>query len=334
MWLKYLINSIIKLIISYKLTTMIKSYMKICPNCRWRKTKKDGKRRWKQSYRCHSCRHVRVSRSREKKKRIERLYKEYATHKQTYQELSERTWMNIRTIQRKLDTYKVRRKKAVVPTEIILLIDTTYIWDFGLMLFKDAYWPKLLHHEYVKYETNNAYRSWVKYLQEQGWKIKAIVCDGRKWLLWWFGIIPTQMCHFHQKAIMRRYITKNPTLEPNKELNIIVSWLCKTEKECLEKEIERWYEKHVDFIKERKRSPTTGKMYYVHKRTRSAYYSLKRNMKYLFVWQEYMNDFDIPNTTNGIESEFSHLKPKIHLHRWLRSDRKRKLIDYLLYTRY
>ena len=313
---------------------MIKSYQKICPKCGWRKTKKDGKRRWKQSYKCHECHHVRISSSRQKKILMEYLYKEYAIHKQTYQELSEKKWMNKRTIQRKLDAYEIQRKKEVVPRDIVLLIDTTYIWDYWLMLFKDAYWPKLLHHEYVRYETNDAYRNWVKHLEKQGRKIKAIVCDGRKGLLWGFGAIPTQMCQFHQKAIMRRYITKTPKLAPNRELQSIVKRLCNTEKDCLEKELERRYQQHQDFIKEKKRSPTNGKMNYVHRRTRSAYYSLKRNIKYLFVRQEYLGLFDIPNTTNWIESEFSHLKYKVNLHRWLRSDRKRKLIDYLLFNRY
>ena len=313
---------------------MTKSYKKICPNCQWRNTKKDGKRRWKQSYRCHDCRHVWVSSSRQKKKQIENLYKEFSIRKQTYQEISERTWMHKRTIQRKLDTYVVERKKDIIPQDIILLIDTSYLWDFGLMLFKDAYWSRLLHHEYVDYETNEWYRRGVMYLQQQGWNIKAIVCDGRKWLLWWFDKIPTQMCHFHQVAIIRRYITKNPVLEPNKELKNIVKRLCRTDKSCFEKELERRYKKHQTFIKERKRSHTTWKMYYVHGRTRSAYLSLKRNIKYLFIRQEYLHVLDIPNTSNGIESEFSHLKYKVNIHRWLRLDRKRKLIDYLLYTRY
>lgn len=120
---------------------------------------------------------------------------------------------------------------------------------------------------------------------------------------------------FHQKQIVRRYITKNPKLEPNKELNEIVYWLCKTEKICFENELQRWYTTYENFIKERRISPTTGKKYYVHRRTRSAYYSLKRNLKYLFIRQDHLHQIDIPNTTNGIEAEFSHLKYKVNLHR-------------------
>lgn len=40
--------------------------------------------------------------------------------------------------------------------------------------------------------------------------LHSITCDGRRGLLGSFGDIPTQMCHFHQVAIVRRYLTKNP----------------------------------------------------------------------------------------------------------------------------
>jgi hypothetical protein len=38
------------------------------------------------------------------------------------------------------------------------------------------------------------------------------------------------MCQFHQGQIIRRYITKNPILEPNKELKEIMKWLTQTDK--------------------------------------------------------------------------------------------------------
>jgi hypothetical protein len=57
-------------------------------------------------------------------------------------------------------------------------------------------------------------------------------------------------------------------------------------------------------------------------------------MKYLFVYEDHRWKIDIPNTTNAIEAEFSHFKYKVNLHRWLRRDRKLKLIDYILKSRY
>jgi hypothetical protein len=52
----------------------------------------------------------------------------------------------------------------------------------------------------------------------------------------------------------------------------------------------------------------------------------------LFVYLDYLWQIDIPNTTNGIEWKFSHLKWKVSIHRWLKKDRKIKLILHLLYN--
>ena len=42
------------------------------------------------------------------------------------------------------------------------------------------------------------------------YKVAAIVSDGRKELIQSFGLIPVQMCQFHEVAIMWRYFTKKP----------------------------------------------------------------------------------------------------------------------------
>lgn len=260
------------------------------------------------------------------------MYDDYSHHKQTYKELAVVHWLSIRTIQSYLDTQWLQRSSGVTPTDIILLIDTTYFWSVWLMIFKDASGKDILHYEIVPYETNEAYRRWIRILQDQWWWIKAIVCDWRRWLLWWFGNIPTQMCHFHQQQIIRRRITKKPILEANKELKYITDWLHRTDKQTLQRELERWYERHKEFINEQTVSPNWKKRY-THDRTRSAYYSLKRNLKYLFVYQDYYWILDIPNTTNWLEAVSSHLKYKVNLHRWLREDRKLKLILYLIHSR-
>lgn len=178
------------------------------------------------------------------------LYKEFSEYKQTYKELWDRYKMWIKTIQKYLDMYSITNK-ITKPKKIILLIDTTYFWTFGLMVFKDSKTKKILNYKVVDYETNLAYKEWIQEL-EWVWRIiKAIVCDGRKWLLWWFGKTPTQMCQFHQGQIIRRYITKNPILEPNKELKEIVKWLTQTDKWTFEICLETRYQKHELFLKEK-----------------------------------------------------------------------------------
>jgi hypothetical protein len=58
------------------------------------------------------------------------------------------------------------------------------------------------------------------------------------------------MCHFHQEQIIRRYITKKPALEANKELKEISNRIHRTDKQTLERELERRHVKHEKFFKE------------------------------------------------------------------------------------
>jgi transposase-like protein len=326
-------NSILGAVLWIIFSNMIKSYKKKCKNCRSQCTKKDWTMRGKQRYKCTECKHVWISKSRSKQKiNKEKLYEDRAIHKQTYKELWTTYKISSRTVQKYLDKVWAIKKADIQPREIILLIDTTYFGEIWLMVFKDKTTKKVLHYRIVKYETNEEYKRWVRQLQEEWWIIKAIVCDWRRWLLWGFEDIPTQMCHFHQVQIIKRYITNNPILEANKELKEIVAWLTRTEKEWIRLELERWYKKYESFIKE-KAVDSKGKKYYVHRKTRSAYFSLKRNLEYLFVYHDYLDIIDIPNTTNGLEWMFGHLKYKVTLHRWLREDRKLKLILFLLHSR-
>jgi len=114
------------------------------------------------------------------------------------------------------------------------------------------------------------------------------------------------MCIFHQQQIIRRYITKNPKLEANKELKDIVSMLGKVRESMMQAWLEDWYRKYKIFLKEKNES---GK--YIHNRTRKAYRSLNTNLKHCYTFERYKNKIEIPSTTNSLESTFSHLKQKI-----------------------
>ena len=308
---------------------MCKSYSKTCLKCRSVNTKKDGKRKWRQSYKCKKCWYIWISKRRKKTKvDIERLYEDFSVHKQTYFELANTYKITVKTVQKYLDMKTSSRWKSK-PWEIILLIDTTYFWTFWLMVFKNVYDKSILNCKIVEYETNKWYYDWIKELETAGRIIKGIVCDWRRWLLKMFPDIPTQMCQFHQVQIIKRYITKRPKLKPNIELNEQMKWLTRTDKWTFKIKLDSWYKKHKVWLNE-KWINSKWKSYFIHRRTRSAYRSLISHMDHLFVYENYLSTLKIPNTTNGIESVFSHLKYKVNLHRGLRQDRKIKLIFNLL----
>jgi transposase-like protein len=209
-------------------------------------------------------------------------------------------------------------------------MDTTYFGrSFGVMLFKDNYTKENLLKYYVKTETNSLYKQGILELQNQGYTVEAIVCDGRKGLLQAFPEIPVQMCQFHQAAIIRRYITKNPKLPASIALKEVMSLMKQTDKESFVGALDLWHTKWESFLNERTINEETGKSYYTHKRLRSAYRSLKTNLKWLFTWYDY-DEFKIPNTTNAIDGHFADLKNKLRNHNGLSMKRKMKFIDEFL----
>ena len=305
-----------------------KSYIKRCKKCGSKEIKRDWFMRQKQRYRCKCCFHVFQNKTRAKNINNSRLWNEYVFWKQTYVQLSDKYNKTTKTIQSKLDSYEVK-EKIVKPWKVVILMDTTYFWGFWIMAFKDSSNWDILKAKIVISEKAEDYKKWIEELEQEWWIIEGIVCDWKKWLLGCFWDIPTQMCNFHQSKIITKYLTKKPKLEANIKLKYISSLLTRTDKESFTFWIYEWYEEYREFLKE-KTYYENWRWQYTHRKTRSAYNSLKRNLKYLFIWYDYIWKVEIPNTTNWLEWYFGHLKGKISLHRWLRKERKIKLILSLL----
>jgi len=239
--------------------------------------------------------------------------------------LAEKYNCSIKTIQRRLDSVIVKPADSFNSTANVLM-DTTYFGrKLGVMVFKNSITGEILHKMYVKQETNQLYMLGIKEIARRGIKIQSIICDGRKGLFQMFDDFPVQMCNFHQVAIIRRYLTKNPKMQASKELWKIALLLVKTDKESFSGALEAWYSKWESFLNERK-IDSNGKNRYVHKKLRSAYRSFKTNLPWLFTWYDYY-ELNIPNTTNAIDGHFSDLKNKLRNHNGLSIQRKKKFID-------
>jgi hypothetical protein len=197
------------------------------------------------------------------------------------------------------------------------------------MLFKDAISKENLLKYYVKTETNALYVQGIAELRSRGFKIIAIVCDGRRGLIKSFIDVPVQMCQFHQSAIIRRYLTKRPRMPAAIELMEVLNLMKDTDRESFEGILQQWFDKWKDFLNERTEYPEMKKSSYTHKRLRSAYRSLKHNQPWLFTWYDY-KELNIPNTTNAIDGHFADLKNKLRCHNGLSDKRKRKFIDGFL----
>ena len=237
---------------------------------------------------------------------------------------------SISTIQRRFDKISFNVANPPDPGNTVIIMDTTYFNKHSaVMVFRDYYSRRNIYWNYVTYETIDLYKSGVKHIQNKGWKILGIVCDGRRGLFSSFGNIPVQLCQFHQVAMVIRYITKNPKLQASKELKSIVLELKSSTEKEFTKLLNDWHGKWKYFLDEKSFNPEKNKLHYTHKRLRSAYRSLNTNLKNLFIYQKHP-DLGIPNTTNSIEGMFSGIKKKLRNHAGLKEHRKFKILDYLL----
>ncbi len=160
-------------------------------------------------------------------------------------------------------------------------MDATYWgWRFGVVVFRDVRTSKVLWRKFIrKKETLADYHEGVEWLEQHGFKIEGIVCDGVRGIFQMLSCYRVQMCQFHQVMIVRKHLTSRPELGASRELLALVKSMVHTDKDSFVGAFEDWCDRWDGFLKERSCDPATGRSHYTHKRLRSAYLSLKRNMR-------------------------------------------------------
>ena len=199
----------------------------------------------------------------------------------------------------------------------------------GYLVVRDPHRKENVYWAAIERETLDEYRCARDTLESLGFVIMAVVADGKPGLRPLYKKIPIQMCHFHMKQIITRYLTRRPKLQAGIELREVMHGLCDVREEVFAQELAIWHEKWCMFLAEKTTNPETGRWNYTHKRLRSAYSSLKKHLPYLFTYQKH-SELGIPNTTNGLEGPFAYLKELVRVHRGIKPDLKRKIIDSIL----
>ena len=213
---------------------------------------------------------------------------------------------------------------------MILIVDVTFFSRTnGLCVFREPNTHQNVWWQETVYETTSIYRIGRRHLEKNGFTIQVVVLDGKRGVREVFKDIPVQMCHFHQKQIIRRYLTNQPKLKASIELKDITRTLINTNEKEFTKQLNNWHSKWKDFLKEKTINSETNRWCYTHKRLRSAFRSLKTNLPYLFTYQKYPN-LNIPNTTNSLDGYFNILKSLINVHRGLNSERRYKIVIEIL----
>jgi hypothetical protein len=225
---------------------------------------------------------------------------------------------------------KIVIKKEVAPQATVLIPDTTFFGrTYGVCVFRSPQLKRNLWWTEVSKEIMATYYYGRKILEDKGWIFTAVVVDGRRGMTTVFKDIPVQVCQFHQMKTVTKYLTRRPETPAGQALRAIMLQMPRSNEKEFAKLLYDWKKDWNKILTEKTRILGTRRWYYTHKKVRSAYMSLERNLPYLFTYQKYPG-LNIPNTTNSLDGSFTHLKDKINIHHGLRKDRRYKMIEEIL----
>mgnify|MGYP003403185600 CR=1 FL=1 len=129
-------------------------------------------------------------------------------------------------------------------------MDVTY-WGrgFGVLLALDNRTGIPLYMAFVKSETVKDYQDAVSSIKERGYCIRGLIIDGKQSLFNTFSEYHIQMCQFHMKQILRRYLTLNPKMLVARDLRDLSGRLNKVKENDFKKDYQEWKEKWKDTLK-------------------------------------------------------------------------------------
>ena len=261
------------------------------------------------------------------------LWNEYVFGKQTLRELSEQFKYSKKQLKRWFESFVVGEKQHI-PKAINLVVDATFFGTkdtrlWGVVVFRDFNSKENLWWKFVWDEHTATYMEGRNFLEQKRYKILSVTCDGLPGLLNVFKGIPVQFCHFHQTQIVRRYVTENPKLVAGHELLELMQVLTLTNQGIFTQRLSVYVDRHREFLNEKTLDSKTGHSFFTHRRLRSAIRSIEHNLSHLFTYQIFP-ELKIPNTTNALESHFSHIKDVVRIHRGLSIKMKQKVIHAIL----
>ena len=257
------------------------------------------------------------------------LWNDYVWGKQKLTQLSSRVGKGVKWVRKRLEQVSLERKR-IAPQPAVFIADTTFFGrTWGVCVFRAPHLKRNVWWTDVTREVMATYHYGRKILEERGWTFQAVVVDGKRSMLKVFEGMPIQICHFHQMKTVTKYLTRRPETDAGKALRRIMLVLTKSTEAEFAQLLADWKKEYAYILTDKTYVTGTKHWYYTHKRTRSAYLSMERNLPFLFTYLRYP-ELKIPNTTNSLDGSFTHLKDKVNLHHGLRRDRRYKMIEEIL----
>lgn len=298
-----------------------------------------GNRQGKQRFKCKNC-GILFTQNRKSQRIKNRFiwFKKWVLERQTYKTLSRDSGYSKDTLQRTFYTLLEQSPtiKIIKRQQVNLRVDATYFKQLCLLAYQDDLdgYTQLIrfsdgeHYSEIKEDLDN--------LIHLGIQLESITTDGHKSILKAIKKslpdVIVQRCLVHIQRMCLLWLTRYPKHEAGRRLRSLVLMLLKikthNDKLSWINQLNDWYDLHKDYINEKTFTEHSKRYWYTHKLLRRSYFTIKRALPHMF---HYLQNSKIPNTTNGIEGYFSHLKNHLDLHRGLTPKNRINFIKWYVY---
>jgi hypothetical protein len=223
--------------------------------------------------------------------------------------------------------------------KVHLLIDGSYFPnDLCLILYYDHDLRYVQLYRQTDQEKYKQIKEDLENLKKLGVDVYSVTCDGHKAILKAIlKVYPDaiiQRCLVHVKRQVKNYLSEAPQLFAGRELLHISKKITaiKTHEQCglWLLSMKQWEKQYLSFVNEKAFNADTKRYWNKHKNLHAAYYLIIKAIPNMF-W--YLDDNEIPYTTNRLENYFKHLKEKLTLHSGLRIESKRNFIKWYLHLK-
>lgn len=133
--------------------------------------------------------------------------------------------------------------------------------SWGVLLAFDEHSGFPLYLAFIENETASNYEKAIRSIEERGYTIFGIIIDGKKSLFTLFSDYQIQMCQFHMKQVIRRYLTQNPRLKTTRELKGLLDTLTVSSGRDFKINYAQWKEKWKDTLVKRSLLKCGKKLY-------------------------------------------------------------------------
>ena len=312
-----------------------------CPKCGYVSLQKNGLQASHQRYKCKTCESY-FTHQRPEITAQNRFvwFRQWVEFGHTIEYISRRSGYSERTLKRYFYAYLQNHPTwHITPSEKVnLLVDGTYFTNkVCLVLYQDNNVKATQLYRLTDGEWMEEIVEDLSNLTELGIRIESVTCDGAPQIIKAVRKCApdaiVQRCTVHVQRECLIWLTRHPKSEAGQELRRIVCGLSsiadREQGELWVVELMRWEERNRDYLNQ-KTVPDDDprRAWFTHKMVRKSFVHIRRALPDLF---HYLDNPDIPKSTNAQESFFGHLKTNLRQHRGLSRDHFKNYVKWYLF---